>query len=116
MTLWIILFFVVAVFLIKMMLSSNISIKEAKKKLEENAVVVDVRTEGEFSTGHIENALNVPHDRISELGKHVSDKNKPVLLYCLSGMRAAAACAELRKNGYSQAYNVGGYSRAKKII
>jgi rhodanese-related sulfurtransferase len=116
MNLWIIIAFVIAVFVIKMMMSSNISIKEAKKKLEENAVIVDVRTEGEFSSEHIDNALNIPHDKITELEAHVSDKNKPVLLYCLSGMRAAAACAELRKNGYSQAYNVGGYSRAKKII
>jgi phage shock protein E len=115
MNLWVILIVVAFIVIMKMMMSSNISINEAKKKIEENAVIVDVRTEEEFSSGHIDKALNIPHDRISELEKHVSDKNRPVLLYCLSGMRAAAACAELRRKGYSQVYNLGGYSRAKKI-
>ena len=55
-------------------------------------------------------AVNIPHDQIVERIKSVSpDKNAPVNLYCRSGRRAEAALTELKKAGYTNVTNHGGY-------
>jgi len=116
MYLWVIVVVVVGMVLLKIVLSHNISIQNARKKIDEGAMLVDVRSIEEFESGHIKDACNIPHDCISDISKYVDDENKPILLYCLSGMRAAVACSELKKNGYSDVHNVGSFARAKKII
>lgn len=64
------------------------------------AVLVDVRTPGEYEAGHIEGAINVPLDTIAQnLDKFPTDK--PVLVYCASGHRAGMATSALRILGYS---------------
>lgn len=64
------------------------------------AVVVDVRTPGEYEAGHIEGAINVPLDTIAQnLDKFPTDK--PVIVYCASGHRAGMATSALRALGYS---------------
>lgn len=73
-------------------------------------VWIDVRSEEEFKSGHLQGAVNIPHDQIVERIKSVSpDKNAPVNLYCRSGRRAEAALQELKKMGYTQVSNHGGY-------
>jgi rhodanese-related sulfurtransferase len=67
-----------------------------------DAVVIDVRDEGEFASGHINNARHVPEkqltDRMKELEKF---KNKPVIVSCASGRRAGAVADSLRKQGFA---------------
>lgn len=64
------------------------------------AVLIDVRTAGEYEAGHIEGAVNVPLDTIAQnLDKFPTDK--PVLVYCASGHRAGMATSALRALGYS---------------
>ena len=73
-------------------------------------VWIDVRSEEEFKSGHLQGAVNIPHDQIVERIKSVSlDKNAPVNLYCRSGRRAEAALTELKKAGYTNVTNHGGY-------
>jgi rhodanese-related sulfurtransferase len=74
------------------------------------AQVLDVRTPGEFGSGHITGALNadwnnkeVFNDRTQYL-----DKNKTVFIYCLSGVRSAAAAKVLRSSGYNVTELKGG--------
>ena len=57
------------------------------------AVIIDVRTPQEYAAGHIEGALNIPHDRIAEGIRAVKGlkKDQPVLVYCRSGRRSALA-------------------------
>jgi len=115
MFMWFVIGFIVLIFLFKFLLSSNISLKDAKVKLNSGAFLVDVRSKEEFDCDHLENTINIPHDEIQKITNIVKDKNKSVLLYCLSGMRAASACSEMRRMGYKDVSNVGSYSRAGRL-
>ena len=71
---------------------------------------IDVRSAEEFNSGHLQNAVNIPHDQIIEGIKAVSsDKNAPINLYYRSGRRAEVALNELKKAGYTNVTNHGGY-------
>lgn len=71
--------------------------------------LVDVRTQGEFSTGHLANALNFDIQG-AEFEKQVStlSKDKPVYVYCRSGGRSARAAEQLEKMGFKQVFNMDG--------
>lgn len=73
-------------------------------------VWIDVRSAEEFNAGHLQNAVNIPHDKIIEGVKALgSDKDAPINLYCRSGHRAEAALTELKNAGYTNVINHGGY-------
>lgn len=81
------------------------SISEYKEK---GAIILDVRTPGEYSGGHIRNSINIP---LNELGNRISEiekKNKPVITCCQSGMRSAQATSILQKNNID-VINGGGW-------
>lgn len=83
---------------------------KARSLLSEGAVLVDVRSPGEFASGHIEGAQNVPVDRIATLQESV-DTSTTVVVYCASGMRSARAGALLKNVGYDSVYDLGSISR-----
>ena len=73
-------------------------------------VWIDVRSAEEFNAGHLQDAVNIPHDQILARIQAVSpDKNAAVNLYCRSGRRAEAALNELKNAGYTNVTNHGGY-------
>lgn len=73
-------------------------------------VWIDVRSAEEFNAGHLQDAVNIPHDKIVEGVKAIgSDKDAPINLYCRSGRRAEAALTELKNAGYTNVTNRGGY-------
>jgi hypothetical protein len=83
--------------------------------VQEGAVIVDVRSPGEFQGGHIKGSINVPLQSIqSSLGK--IPKNKTVITCCASGMRSASAKSMLKSAGYSDVHNGGGWMRLKNKI
>jgi len=75
----------------------------------EDAVVLDVREENEYLSGHIVNSIHIPMSylakRIGELDKH---KDKPIIVSCRSGQRSGQACAMLKKQGFEKVYNLSG--------
>ncbi|MEJ2694685.1 MAG: rhodanese-like domain-containing protein [Candidatus Thiodiazotropha sp.] len=75
----------------------------------QDAVVVDIRPTADFNKGHIINAVNIPSNgfanQVSTLNKH---RNKPIIVSCRSGAQSAGACAQLRKAGFEQVYNLKG--------
>ena len=74
------------------------------------ALLVDVRTADEFSAGHLDGALNIPHDQVAaRLAEFGADKSRDVVLYCKSGRRAGVAETVLAENGFSAVFNAGGY-------
>lgn len=82
----------------------------ASQPAKAKGVWIDVRTPEEFSQGHLRNAVNIPANKITAKIKQVSpDKNAPVNLYCRSGRRAQAALEALKKEGYTNVTNHGGY-------
>jgi hypothetical protein len=78
--------------------------------LKQGAVIVDVRSKGEFDGGHIKGALNIPVDQLRNNFAKLKDKNKPIITCCASGMRSASAKSILISNGYSSVFNGGGWS------
>lgn len=84
---------------------------EALQMLEDNpdAVLLDVRTEQEFASGHINGAVLIPVDEITaRLAELPEDKNTPIIVYCRSGNRSATAARLLTKAGYRSVYDLGG--------
>ncbi len=81
---------------------------------KENVQILDVRTPGEFFSGHIKNALQANWNDAKEFDRRISfiDKNKPVYVYCLSGGRSAAAAQKMRKMGYENVYELKGGTNA----
>ncbi len=78
-----------------------------RDKINNGAVVVDVRTEEEYEEEHFPGALNIPVDRIL-VRKNEIPKDKPVILYCASGARSAYAAHLLKAEGYKDVVNAGG--------
>ena len=84
---------------------------------EDRAVLLDVRTEEEFSEGHIEGSLNLPIGEIDRATTLIPDKSVPIYVYCRSGNRSARAAAYLKGNGYASVYDIGGIISYKgKIV
>ena len=74
-----------------------------------DAVILDVREDKEFATGHLPNAKHIPLGQLAARLKDVEKfKNKPIVVNCRSGARSATACGILRKNGFEEVYNLKG--------
>lgn len=77
---------------------------------------IDVRTNEEFASGHVDGAINIPHTEIAkEISKLTTDKSAPIKLYCRSGHRAGLAKTALEELGYTNVENLGGLEDAKKV-
>jgi len=85
--------------------------ESAWKMINSGALLVDVRSPGEFNQGHLPDAKLIPvgdvESRIAEFG---DDKNRPIVVYCKAGVRAAKAINVLKEHGYTNVLNGGGYS------
>lgn len=89
----------------------KISAKEAKAIMDsqEEHIIVDVRTQAEYDSGHIDGAILVPLDQIEQLApKMLPDYDKQILLYCRSGNRSAVAARILIDMGYTNVKDFGG--------
>ena len=89
----------------------QISAQEAKEIMDsgKNHVIIDARTEEEFATGHIKNAILIPEYEVAERAEQeLPDKDALILVYCRSGRRSKIASEELVKLGYTNVYEFGG--------
>jgi phage shock protein E len=81
-----------------------------KSLVSQGAIILDVRSVGEFNSGHIAGAINMPVDTLQKnLGK-LKDKDKVIITCCASGMRSGAAKSLLESNGYTNVHNGGGWT------
>ncbi len=104
-----------AVFLLRR--SGLVSAAEAASHLKKGALVIDVRTAGEYASGHLPKAINLPLGEIeSSLPRRVKDKSQVLLLHCQAGGRSAEARKKLLALGYVNTFNLGSYSRAAQIV
>ena len=76
----------------------------------DDAVLLDVRTPGEYREGHIPGSKNVPLQSIDKVGDIIENKGTPIFVHCLSGARSRQATAVLQQMGYSNVKNIGGIS------
>lgn len=80
-----------------------------KIKSSTNAVVLDVRTPGEFTAGHLENAVNIDWNNSStEAELQKLDPSKEYFVYCLSGGRSSSAAEYMRAKGFKNVYELNG--------
>lgn len=78
--------------------------------IDDGALVIDVRSPGEFSGGHVDGALNIVHTDIEALAAAIGpDQDQSVVLYCGSGRRSGLAIADLEDLGYTALFNATGY-------
>lgn len=84
--------------------------------VKNGAIIVDVRSKGEYGGGHIKGSLNIPLDQLSKNLSKLNDKNTPVITCCASGMRSASAKGILKSNGYKEVHNGGGWMSLQNKI
>lgn len=74
-----------------------------------NAFVLDVREPGEYKAGHLLNAQLIPLGKLKErIGEIEQYKDQPVVVVCRSGNRSGVACGIMKKQGFTQVYNMAG--------
>ena len=79
----------------------------AKEMVAAGAVLLDVRSPGEFNRGHLPNALNIP---INELGRRAGEipAASKVVIYCESGVRSRQGVSILKKKGH-EVFDLGSW-------
>lgn len=89
----------------------QVSSTEAQQIMEskEDCVVLDVRTQEEYDSGHISGAICLPNEEIGpEDPEALPDKDQLILVYCRSGNRSAQAAGKLAELGYANVVDFGG--------
>lgn len=80
-------------------------------------VIIDVRSAEEYNSGHLQGAINLPHDEIAgKISSTVPDKSTNIKLYCRSGRRVKIAMEALQKQGYKNLEDFGGIDEARKKL
>ncbi|MGI0479805.1 rhodanese-like domain-containing protein [Geminocystis sp. CENA526] len=79
------------------------------ENLDRKIVILDVREDSEYETGHLATAINLPYIEIEEKINHIiTDKSATIVSYCQSGNRSALATDTLNKLGYENAVSLAG--------
>lgn len=83
--------------------------KQIPELLKSGAVIVDVRTPGEFSSGHVPGSINIPLDQIGS-AKSKIEPSKTLIVCCASGTRSGMAVGVLKAQGFKTVLNAGAWS------
>ena len=81
--------------------------------LKNGAIVVDVRTEGEFNSGHFHGSINIPLDKLPRNIAKLK-KSKPIITCCASGIRSATAKKMLQNIGFTDVHNGGSWANLQR--
>jgi phage shock protein E len=84
--------------------------------VKDGAVILDVRTKGEYAGGHIKGSINISVDQLKANLNRLADKQKPIITCCASGMRSGTARGILESNGYAKVYNGGSWTGLQEKI
>ena len=83
--------------------------------LNQQAIILDVRTASEFSQGHVASSINIPLDQLQGQISRLKKKNKPVVACCATGRRSGIATGMLRRAGLD-AVNGGGWHAVQRLL
>lgn len=86
------------------------------KLVKQGAIIVDVRSKGEYANGHIKGSVNIPLDTLSNNLSKLKSKSMAVITCCASGMRSASAKNILKVNGFTEVYNGGSWNSLQNKI
>ena len=83
--------------------------------IRNGAIIVDVRSKGEYSSGHVKGSINIPLDQLgSNLAK--LKKDKAIITCCASGMRSGVAKSQLKGKGYENVHNGGSWMNVNSYV
>ena len=95
------------------MLFKDIEIKDFKDKLQNQALVIDIRDQESYNKDNIPNAINYNSEDIINLIKE-KEKNIDIVIYCYHGNSSRKVAAFLSENGFNNVYSlIGGFSAWK---
>jgi rhodanese-related sulfurtransferase len=87
----------------------NVDAIHAVKLINNDAIVIDLRSTNSYALGHIVNAINVPSDELeSKIEGLSSSKNKPIVTVCDTGTASTKAVSALKAAGFESAFGVKG--------
>jgi len=84
------------------------------KLIANGAIIVDVRSKGEYFGGHVKGSINIPLDVLQDNLKELKSKDQTILVCCVSGMRSASAKNSLTNLGYTNVINAGSWQGLKR--
>lgn len=83
--------------------------------VKQGAIILDVRSKGEYQGGHIKGSINIPVDTLNNNLSKLK-KDKPIITCCASGIRSASAKNILKSNGFTEVHNGGGWMSLQNKI
>jgi phage shock protein E len=97
--------------------SSRAAAKFAREYQDRGGLLIDVRPAAEFKSGHLPNAINLQLNELdSTVPQLAQRKDQILLLHCKSGLRSELAAQRLKRQGYANAFNLGSYGRAARLL
>ncbi len=85
--------------------------------IRQGALLIDARSPAEFSSGTIPGSINLPHmETALRIGSIERNKERPIVVYCHSGIRSAMAVSMLKKEGYTCVVNGGGIRKLRRQL
>ncbi|HEX5167593.1 MAG TPA: rhodanese-like domain-containing protein [Cyclobacteriaceae bacterium] len=101
--------------ILKRMFNAGPSVDYASM-VKEGGIILDVRTKGEYSSGHIKGSLNIEVGQLGNNLHRLPDKTKTIITCCASGMRSGVAKNMLIAKGYKTVHNGGGWVSLREKI
>lgn len=84
--------------------------------ISKGAQVIDVRSRGEYGSGHLKGSVNIPLDQLHGQLKKLKGKDHPIITCCASGMRSSSAKSFLKSQGYTNVHNGGSWLSLKRYM
>jgi len=97
----------VAGFLYVKLSAVRVAPDDARQLVTDGALLVDVRTAGEYQDGGIEGSVNIPIQELPGRMDELGEKDRPIVVYCQSGGRSAMAKRLLEGNGFTKVHDLG---------
>jgi len=96
--------------LLRLIFGEKVNLNEI---ISAGATILDVRTKGEYQSGHLKSSINIPIDKLPQKLDKLN-RNKAIVTCCASGMRSASARKILKSNGFENVYNGGAWYSLRK--
>lgn len=80
-----------------------------REAVDNGALIIDVRSEGEFKQGHVKGSINIPLPKVGSQIEKIRKMKQPIVLCCASGMRSGSATSILKRAGVD-CYNGGSWT------
>lgn len=89
--------------------AGDINFEELKNKINQGALLIDVRSKQEYQEGHLPGAINIPeYEIVKRVQREIPRKNQLIVVYCQYGGRSRNVYTIMRRMGYSNIYNLYG--------